>query len=56
MKKRGFTLIELLAVIAILAILVIMTLPAVLRIYRESRINSFENEVKSVYKTAQSQF
>ena len=56
MKKRGFTLVELLAVIAILAILVIMALPAVLRMYRQSRINSFQNEVRGVYKTAQQRF
>ena len=55
-EKKGFTLVELLAVIAILAILVIMALPAVLRMYRQSRINNFQNEVRSVYRTAQSQF
>ncbi len=56
MKKKGFTLVELLAVIAILAILVIMALPAVLRMYRQSRINNFQNEVRSAYRTAQNQF
>ena len=56
MKKKGFTLVELLAVIAILAILVIMVLPAVLRMYRQSRINNFQNEVRSVYRIAQNQF
>ena len=56
MKKKGFTLVELLAVIAILAILVIMALPAVLRMYRQARINTFENEVKQVYRTAQTSF
>lgn len=56
MKKKGFTLVELLAVIAILAILVIMALPAVLRMYREARIDSFQNEVRKVVSTAQQQF
>ena len=56
MKKKGFTLVELLAVIAILAILVIMALPAVLRMYRQARIDSFQNEVRKVYTTAQQQF
>ncbi len=56
MKKKGFTLVELLAVIAILAILVIMALPAVLRMFRQSRINSFQNEVRSAYRTAETQF
>ena len=55
-NKKGFTLVELLAVIAILAILVIMALPAVLRMYRQSRINNFQNEVRSTFKAAQSQF
>ena len=55
-NKKGFTLVELLAVIAILAILVIMALPAVLRMYRQSRINNFQNEVRSTFRTAQSQF
>lgn len=50
MDKKGFTLVELLAVIAILSILVIMALPAVLRLYRNARMQSFANEVKSLYK------
>ncbi len=49
MKKRGFTLVELLAVIAILAILVIMALPAVLRMYNKARIDSFSNEVNTIF-------
>ncbi len=56
MKKKGFTLVELLAVIAILAILVIMALPAVLRMFRQSRINNFQNEIRSAYRTAETQF
>ncbi len=56
MKKKGFTLVELLAVIAILAILVIMALPAILRMFRQSKINNFQNEVRSAYRTAESQF
>ena len=55
-NRKGFTLVELLAVIAILAILVIMALPAVLRMYRQARVNTFENEVKEIYRTAQTQF
>ncbi len=56
MKKKGFTLVELLAVIAILAILVIMALPAVLRMFKQSKVNTFQNEVKGAYRTAQQQF
>ena len=56
MKKKGFTLVELLAVIAILAILVIMALPAVLRMYRQARIDTFQNEIRKIYSAAQQQF
>ena len=55
-NKKGFTLVELLAVIAILAILVIMALPAVLRMYRQARQNSFENEVKTIFKAAKDKY
>ena len=52
-NKKGFTLVELLAVIAILAVLAIITLPNVISIFREAKKNSFENEVKTIYKQAQ---
>ena len=56
MKKNGFTLVELLAVIAILAILVIMALPAVLNMFTKARVDTFENEVKTIYRTAQQNY
>ena len=56
MKKNGFTLVELLAVIAILAILVIMALPAVLNMFTKARVDTFENEVKTVFRTAQQNY
>lgn len=56
MKKKGFTLVELLAVIAILAILVIMALPAILNMFTQARIDTFENEVKTIYRTAQQNY
>ena len=56
MKKRGFTLVELLAVIAILAILVIMALPAVLRMFQQARIDSFNNELNTLIRTAEQQY
>ncbi len=55
-NKKGFTLVELLAVIAILAILVIMALPAVLNMFTQARIDTFENEVKTIYRTAQQNY
>ena len=52
MKRKGFTLVELLAVIAILAILVIIALPNVLKMFNESKKNSFLTEAKTVYSEA----
>ena len=49
MKKKGFTLVELLAVIAILAILVIIALPNVLKMFNDSKKNSFLTEAKTLY-------
>ena len=49
MNKKGFTLVELLAVIAILAILVIIALPNVLKMFNDSKKNSFITEAKTVY-------
>ena len=56
MKKKGFTLVELLAVIAILAILVIMALPAVLRMFTQARLDSFNNELNTIIRTAKQQY
>ena len=56
MKKKGFTLVELLAVIAILAILVIMALPAVLRMFTQARIDTFNNEVNTIIRTVRQQY
>ena len=49
MNKKGFTLVELLAVIAILAILVIIALPNVLKMFNDSKKNSFLTEAKTLY-------
>ena len=51
--KKGFTLVELLAVIAILAILVIIALPNVMGMFNTAKENSFNTEIKEIYKTAQ---
>ncbi len=55
-SKKGFTLVELLAVIAILAILVIMALPAVLRMFTQARIDTFNNELNTIVRTARQQY
>jgi type IV pilus assembly protein PilA len=52
-NNKGFTLVELLAVIAILAMLAIITLPNVVSMFNEAKQNSFNTEVKNIYKTAQ---
>ena len=56
MNKKGFTLVELLAVIAILAILVIIALPNVLKMFNDSKKNSFINEVREVFKIFKAKF
>ena len=57
MKKRlGFTLVELLAVIAILSLLVIIALPNIVSLFKEAKKNSYETELKNIYKAAQQQW
>lgn len=56
MKKKGFTLVELLAVIAILAILVIIALPNIMSLFNDAKKNSFTNELKELFKTAENQW
>ena len=56
MNKKGFTLVELLAVIAILAILVIIALPNVMSLFNEAKKNSFANELKEIFSTAEKQY
>ncbi len=56
MKKKGFTLVELLAVIAILAILVIIVLPNIMNLFNQAKQNSFETELKNIYKSAEQEW
>ena len=56
MKNKGFTLVELLAVIAILAILVIIALPNVLKMFNDSKKNSFLTEAKTLYSEASKKY
>ena len=56
MNKKGFTLVELLAVIAILAILVIIALPNVLKMFNDSKRNSFMTETRNIYNEAEKKY
>ncbi len=49
--KKGFTLIELLAVIVILAIIALITVPLVLNIVQESKINSLKISAEEYIRT-----
>ncbi len=53
MNKKGFTLVELLAVIAILAILVIIALPNVLKMFNDSKKNTFIVQAKETANASQ---
>ena len=55
-NKEGFTLVELLAVVAILAVIVIIALPNVMGMFNKSKENTFTTELKSIYRTAESQW
>ena len=55
-NNKGFTLVELLAVIAILAILVILAIPAIIQMYNKAKINSFVNEARILFRTAEEQY
>ena len=55
-NKGGFTLIEVLAVIAILGILVVLSLPKVLKVYNDTKMNTFGNEVKTIYDLARNTY
>ena len=55
-NKKGFTLVELLAVIAILAILVIIALPNVLNMFRNTKKNTFTDEVQNLVKSAENKY
>ncbi len=53
MSKKGFTLVELLAVIAILAILVIIALPNVLKMFNDSKKNTFIVQARKTANASQ---
>lgn len=55
-NRKGFTLIELLAVIAIIAILTIIAVPNALKLYKESKKNTFITQVRKTAKSAQLEY
>ena len=46
MKKKGFTLVELLGVITILSLILLISVPKILDVINNSKINAFENDIK----------
>ena len=52
MRNRGFTLVELLAVIAIMAVLSIVILPNIVDTFKNSKQDTFLNEIRSVYRVS----
>lgn len=53
--KKGFTLVELLAVIAVLGTILILTVPKVVDVVENSRIETFNTEVKIVLQKIKSE-
>lgn len=53
MNKKGFTLIELIGVILILIILITYAVPRITKIYKNSKKNTFLNNVATVYSRSQ---
>ena len=57
MKKRnGFTLIELLAVIVILAVILVISIPRILDVIEESKLDSFKSTVKLIADSAEKKY
>lgn len=55
MLKKGFTLVELLAVIAILGIILTLTVPKIVDVVNESKMNTFKADVKLVLQKLNSE-
>lgn len=56
MTKKGFTLLEMLAVIGILGLILLLIVPGIIKIYTDSRINSFVNEAQTIIGTSNNEF
>lgn len=54
--KNGYTLIELLAVIAILGILLMVVAPKLVKTYKDTKDNTFVEEVQSIMKGVTKQY
>ena len=55
-KGNGFTLIELLAVIAILAIILVISIPRILDVIEESKVNTLKNTIKLIADSAEKKY
>lgn len=53
MNKKGFTLIELIGVILILIILIMYAVPRISKLYKNSKKNTFLNNVSVIYSKSQ---
>ena len=56
MNKKGFTLVELLAVIVILAVIILVAMNAVIPQMENARKSSFETEIQTFAKAAETYF
>ena len=57
MKKRnGFTLIELLAVIVILAVILVISIPRILDVIEESKVNTFKSTAQLIADSAEKKY
>ena len=53
MKNKGFTLVELLAVLVILAVIALITVPAISKVIKRQKMNTFSINTQSMVKVAQ---
>ena len=56
MKKNAFTLIELLAVIVILAVILVISIPRILDVIEESKVNTFKSTAQLIADSAEKKY
>ncbi len=54
--KKGFTLVELIATIALIAIITIIAVPEIISLFEDTKINSFLDEAKIIYKSIETSY